>query len=44
MYTHGWLELSKDRLAVIESFIRLEVQLDAFGTVIENDIEELLER
>ena len=44
MYTHGWLKLSKDRLAVVESFIRLKIQLDALATIIHVDIEELFER
>lgn len=34
MYTHGWSQFCEDRLAILESFIGLEVQLDAFARAV----------
>lgn len=43
VYTHGWSQLGEDRLAVLESFIGLEVELDALAAVVA-DVEKVLER
>lgn len=44
MYTHGWPQLCEDRLAIVESFIGLEIQLDALAAVGVADSEKVLER
>lgn len=44
VYTHVWSQLREDRLAILESFIGLEVQLDAFARVVIGDIEKVLKR